>query len=271
MKSSLVDKIKKLRKITGIGFMDCKIALIKTNENFDKAIFWLKTKGEKIALNRSFIETKEGGVISSITMDHTIGTIIGLSCETDFLSKSRIFLKFLNFLSKHSLLFKNKKEFLSSLYKKQSIQDLIFEKMGIIGEKLELKIFERIESLFVMNYTHHNNKIATLIGFNKNVNNNIAKNIAMHITAMNPITIDKDKIPNDLIKQEIEIIHKQIKIEKLPYDKKEKIVSGKLKKFISENTLLNQKFIKNNKITIKEYLKKSDKNIKINFFIRKRI
>ncbi|WP_185866407.1 translation elongation factor Ts [Blattabacterium cuenoti] len=264
-------QIKKLRKLTGIGIMDCKEALINSNGNLDKAINFLRKKGENIATKRSFLEVKEGALHSSINDDQTFGVIIGLSCETDFLSKNKNFLDFLSTLSKISLLYHTKKKFLSSLYRGRTIQDLIIEKMGVVGEKMELKIFERIESPFVTGYIHNNRKIATLVGFSnhtKGINKTMARDISMHITAMNPIAIDEKEIPDSIVEKEKEIISYQVEKENKPSDIKKKIILGKVRKFILENTLLNQKFIKDNKITIREYMNKFNKNLKVQIYKR---
>ncbi|WP_341666238.1 translation elongation factor Ts [Blattabacterium cuenoti] len=266
-----IQEISKLRKITGIGIMDCKKALIQSKGNMNKAIRVLRKKGEKIAMNRSSYNMKYGAIISSVNFNYSCGTIIGISCETDFLSKSYEFLNFLSILSKQSLLFNNKTDFLSSSYDEYgSIQKMIVNYMGVVGEKLELKIFEKIDSPFVMNYTHNtNNKIATLVGFSKKINNiSIAKNIAMHITAMNPIAIHEKEIPHSLINEEIEIIEDHVQEKNKSDSIKKNIIQGKIKKFILENTLLNQKFIKEDKITVQEYLYRHDKNLKINLFKR---
>lgn len=263
-------QIKKLRELTGIGIMDCKEALIKSEGNFDKAINFLRKKGENIATQRSFLEVKEGALHSSINYDQTFGVTVGLSCETDFLSRNQNFLDFLSMLSKISLLYNNKKKFLSSSYRGKTIQDLIIEKIGVVGEKIELKIFERIESPFVTSYIHNNQKIATLVGFSSSegINSTMARNIAMHITAMDPIAIDEKGISNSIIEKEKEIISYQVEKENKPSDIKNKIISGKVRKFILENTLLNQKFIKDNKITIQEYINKFNKNLKIKIYKR---
>lgn len=263
-------KINELRKITGIGIMDCKEALIHSNGNIDKAVLLLRKKGEKIAINRSSYQMKDGALMASVHPNYYCGTIIGISCETDFLSKSYEFLSFLSMLSKQSLSFNSKIDFLSSSYNEYgSIQEMIVNQMGVVGEKLELKIFEKINSPFVMNYTHNTNKIATLVGFSNKVNDiYVAKDIAMHVTAMNPIAINEKGISDSLMNEEIEIIKDQVKKENQSNFMTKRIIQGKIKKFVSENTLINQKFIKNSKITVQEYLDKYDKNLKINFFKR---
>ncbi|WP_185868859.1 translation elongation factor Ts [Blattabacterium cuenoti] len=268
-----VYQINKLRKLTGIGIMDCKEALISSNGNIEEAIHLLRKKGEKIAINRSTFQVKEGSVISTVNCNHTTGTIIGLTCETDFLSKSQEFLNFLLMLSKKSLNFYNKKDFLDSFFhknEKMKIKDLIIKEMGVSGEKIELKFFERIDSPFVIDYTHNNYKIATIVGFSSDIDMHAARNIAMHITAMNPISINKEEIPNSVIEKEIDVIKSQIKKEIKSDEMKQKIIEGKLQKFIINNTLLNQKFVRNNNINVQEYLNKFDNNkhLKINLFKR---
>ncbi|WP_238785297.1 translation elongation factor Ts [Blattabacterium cuenoti] len=273
MKKISIDKINELRKITGIGVMDCKEALKKTNGNIEDAVSFLRKKGKKISINHLSLEMKEGAVITAVNNDYSFGTIIGLSCETDFLSKSSIFLSLLSILSKKSLLYTNKEDFLTSLYNENtSIKEFITQKISVVKENIELKIFKRLESPFVIDYTH-NNKISVLVGFSDKVNNlSCAKDIAMQIAAMNPISISKEDFPNFLVKKEIEIIKDQISKEgsykKKPKNIIERIIKGKLDKFISENTLLNQKFIKKDKITIGNYLSKIDNKLKINSFKR---
>ncbi|ACY40251.1 translation elongation factor EF-Ts [Blattabacterium sp. (Blattella germanica) str. Bge] len=265
-----VYQINELRKITGVGVMDCRKALIDSNGNIDEAILLLRKKGEKIAINRSSFQMKEGGVLSNISSDSSYGTIIGISCETDFLSKSSEFLNFLSMLSKKSLSYHTKDDFLNSFcHENNSVQEMIIRKMGVVGEKLELKIFERIESPFVIDYTHNNYKIATLVGFSSELNISVARNIAMHITAMNPIAVNEEQIPDVVMKKEIDIIKNQVKKEIKSCDMIKKIIQGKIQKFILNNTLMNQKFIKDNKINIREYLSKYyNKNLKINLFKR---
>ncbi|AGW86000.1 Elongation factor Ts [Blattabacterium sp. (Nauphoeta cinerea)] len=262
--------VNKLRKLTGIGIMDCKKALIQSNGDIDNAVHILRKKGEKIAVDHFFHHMKDGALISSVHSDYSYGTIIGISCETDFLSKSTEFLNFLSILSKQSLLFNTKVDFLRSSYNEyESIQKMIINKMGVVGEKLELKIFEKVDSSFVMNYTHNTNKIATLVGFSNRVNNlSIAKDIAMHIAAMNPIAINEKQIPSSLMNKELDIIKCQVQKENKSDFIKNRIIEGKIQKFILENTLINQKFVKDNKITVREYLEKYDKNLKIDLFKR---
>ncbi|WP_185882771.1 translation elongation factor Ts [Blattabacterium cuenoti] len=271
-----ISQINLLRKKTGVGVIDCKNALIHSCGDIEKAIIFLRKKGKKIFHVKSNTEIKEGSILSSVNSDCSIGTIVGISCETDFLSRSVDFLKLLNKVSQESLYFKgkDKTEFLKSKCKNgnshHSIQDMIHDYLSIFKEKIELKIFEKREGRFIANYTH-NYKIATLLGFSSKLNHNIARDIAMHVTAMDPLFIKEKHASKILIKNELEIIKSQIKKEKKPENILNKIIRGKLKKFLISNSLIHQYFIKNHKITIKDYLRNHDKNVLIRFFKRIKI
>ncbi|WP_185882270.1 translation elongation factor Ts [Blattabacterium cuenoti] len=262
-----IDQIYKLRKKTGIGILDCKNALIKSNGHFEEAIIFLRKKGKKIYFKKSLDDIKHGAIISITNQNKNIGNIIGLSCETDALSTSREFIFFLKKIANISLCYNNKEFFLNK------IKNLIYDQIAITSEKIELKIFEQIHSPCVLHYTHYY-KIATLVGFLSTIKTeeynkytNDLKNIVLHITAMNPISINQNDFPKSLIKKELEIIKDQIKNENQSETIKNSMISGKIKKFIMNNTLINQKYIKNTKITIQEYLK-NFKHIQINNYKR---
>ncbi len=265
-----ISKLKELRKITGIGIIDCKEALIFSNGNIKNAILFLRKKGKKIYINRYNATTSEGVLMSSVNSNFTVGTIIGISCETDFLSKNKDFLDFSFLLSNHSLLYKNKNSFLNSSFNKFKIEDLIIDKMGVVGEKLILNIFEYLEGKFIIEYTHNNNKISVLVQFSKKFDVLFARDIAMHIAAMNPLSIDCKDFPENILQEEIKIIKNQVIINNKNKSDNliDKIIKGKLKKFINDNTLLNQTFIKNKKLTIKDYLYSFDKKLNIISFKR---
>ncbi|WP_185877209.1 translation elongation factor Ts [Blattabacterium cuenoti] len=254
-----ISKINKLRKITGIGIMDCKKALICSNGDIEEAIYILKKKGEKIAINRSGIKINEGSVIASVKKDYSYGTIIGISCETDFLSKSKEFLDLLHNTSIKSI-------DLSEEIFLDFVKNSINKHIGIFKEKMELKVFEKMKAPFVINYTH-NNRIAALVGFSKKINKYVAKDIAMHVVALNPISISEEDFPKSILEKEKSIF--QYKIDKNKSKEIiDRIIKGKINKLILENTLINQKFIKNNKITILDYLRNYEKESKILFFKR---
>ncbi|WP_185873142.1 translation elongation factor Ts [Blattabacterium cuenoti] len=265
-----ISKIKELRKFTGIGIMECKKALINSNGDIKKAIFFLKKEGKKISINFSKNKTDEGALISYIKNDDTFGTILGISCETDFLSKSKDFLNLLYDLSKKSVSYNYKIDFLNSSYNnEETVNDFIKNKIVIFKEKIKISVFETIKAPYVINYTH-NNKIAALVGFSKKIEKYIAKNIAMHIVAMNPLSISENDFPKNILKEEKNIIRQQVENENKEKQTKiiEKIIIGKIKKLILDNTLINQKFIKDNSLTVNEYINKFEKDFNILSFKR---
>ncbi|WP_185864869.1 translation elongation factor Ts [Blattabacterium cuenoti] len=264
-----ISEIQKLRKLTGVGIIDCKNALLNSNGNIEEAIFFLKKKGEKIALNRSKFETKEGGLIAKVDNNNNYGVIIGINCETDFLSKSTEFIKLLNDLSQKAFFYSSKKEFLNSLYhNNDSVNNILNKKIGIFKEKLDLNTFEKVEAPFVMSYTHNNNKLASIVAFSKKLDYKVAKNITMHVAGMNPVSISEKDFPKSVLKKEIKVFEQQNNQYYKSKDLRDKIIKGKIKKLILENTLLNQKFIKNNNITVFDYLKENSKNSDILSFKR---
>ena len=151
----------------------------------------------------------------------------------------------------------------------RSVADQVTEQTGVIGEKLELSYFEKIEAGFVQAYVHPGNRLATLVGFTKTgLDIQVYKDIAMQIAAMNPVAIDKDDVTPEIIAQEIEIGKEQARREGKPEDMLEKIAQGKLGKFFKDSTLLNQEFIKDSKITIRQYLQSVDKDLTVTGFKR---
>ncbi|WP_185868357.1 translation elongation factor Ts [Blattabacterium cuenoti] len=273
MKKISISKINELRKKTGIGIIDCKNALEISNGDINKAVFFLRKKFKNISLKRSNFHLKEGAILSSLNLDYSMGTIVGISCETDFLSRSLDFLKFLRTISKQSLLYHgyDKKEFLNfscKQYGYQCIQEMIDYYMGVFREKIELKIFEKICSPFTIQYTH-NYKIATLVGFSSSLDLNIAKDIAMHVTAMDPISIED--LPETFLKEEMEIMKNQIEYKNKSEQVIKRILDGKKQKLVEEHSLLHQKFIKNHKFSVKDYLHTHNNHVNILFFRRRTI
>lgn len=262
--------VSKLRKTTGAGMMDCKKALQESNGDFDKAIEIIRKKGQAVANKRADRETSEGAVLSGISNDFTCGALITLNCETDFVAKNEDFIKFAQEILKTAI--ENNPVDLDALKElnigDKSIADLIVEQIGIIGEKIELAYFEKIEAAQVVSYIHPGNKLATLVGFNKTTTKQVAKDVAMQVAAMNPIAIDKSDVPADVIEKEKEIGREQALREGKPENIVDRIAEGKLAKFFKDSTLLNQDFTKDSKITVGQYLKNSDKELTVIDFKR---
>jgi elongation factor Ts len=150
-----------------------------------------------------------------------------------------------------------------------SVGSKVTEFVGIIGEKLELSFYEKIEAAHVQAYIHPGNRLATLVGFTKaGINSQVYKDIAMQVAAMNPVAVDKADVSEKVIAQEIEIGKEQARLDGKPEEMLEKIAQGKLGKFFKESTLLNQDFVKDNKQTIAQYLKSVDKELTVTSFKR---
>ena len=263
--------VAKLRRVTLAGMMDCKKALEESEGNFEKAIEIIRKKGQAVANKRADRDATEGVVLSKVSSDGKLGAIIVLNSETDFVAKYADFMalatKILDIaLTKNPA---NLEELKLLPMDGGKIGDKIVEYVGIIGEKLDLSYFGKIEAAHVQGYIHPGNRLATLVGFTKaGIDFQVYKDIAMQIAAMNPVAVDKDFVPQTVIAQEIEIGKEQARRDGKPEEMLEKIAQGKLAKFFKESTLLNQDFVKDNKMTIKQYLNSFNKDLTVTDFKR---
>jgi len=263
--------VAKLRRVTLAGMMDCKKALEESEGNFDKAIEIIRKKGQAVANKRADKEASEGVVLSKVSADGKAGAIIVLNSETDFVAKNADFMALANKILDIAVTKKpaNLDELKSLPMDGGKVGEKVIEYVGIIGEKLDLSYFEKIEAAHVQAYIHPGNRLATLVGFTKSgIDVQVYKDIAMQIAAMNPVAIDKDFVPESVIAQEIEIGKDQARRDGKPEEMLEKIAQGKLTKFFKESTLLNQDFVKDNKITIRQYLQSANKELAITEFKR---
>jgi elongation factor Ts len=263
--------VAKLRRVTLAGMMDCKKALEESEGNFDKAIEIIRKKGQAVANKRADREATEGVVLSKVSSDGKRGVIFVLNSETDFVAKNANFMALANKILDIALAKNpaNLEELKSLPMDGGKIGDKIVEYVGIIGEKLDLSYFDRIEAAHVQAYIHPGNKLATLVGFTKSgIDVQVYKDIAMQVAAMNPVAIDKDFVPQAVIAQEIEIGKEQARRDGKPEEMLEKIAQGKLAKFFKESTLLNQDFVKDNKMSIKQYLQSASKDLSVTDFKR---
>ncbi len=262
--------VAKLRKMTGAGMMDCKKALTESNGDFDEAIDILRKKGQKVAGKRADRETSEGAVLAKKSADGKRAFIVALNCETDFVAKNEDFIKFaeqiLNVAAENNP--SSKEELLNEEVNGVKISDEIINQTGVIGEKIELGYFDKVEGESVAAYIHPGNRLASIASFSKVIDDAAGKDIVMQIAAMNPIAVDKDDVSQEVIDKEIEIGKELAIQEGKPADMAEKIAVGRLNKFFKENTLLNQQWVKNSKKTIRDFLKEVDAEIKVNGFKR---
>ena len=263
--------VAKLRRVTLAGMMDCKKALEESEGNFDKAIEIIRKKGQAVANKRADKEASEGVVLSKASPDGKTGVMIVLNSETDFVAKNADFMALANkildiALTGHPA---NLEDLKSLPMDGGKVGDKIVEYVGIIGEKLDLSYYEKIEAAHVQTYIHPGNRLATMVGFTKSgIDVQVYKDIAMQIAAMNPVAVDKDFVSDAVIAQEIEIGKEQARRDGKAEDMLEKIAQGKLVKFFKESTLLNQDFVKDNKMTIRQYLQSFSKELTVTEFKR---
>jgi elongation factor Ts len=261
----------KLRKVTGAGMMDCKNALQEAEGNFERALEIIREKGKLVASKRADREASEGVVLSKVTDNKKFGALIVLNCETDFVAKNENFIAFAENILNTAL--NDKPENLDALKNlkldDRTIDAQVTEQTGVIGEKLDLSYYESISAETVISYIHPGNKLATLVGFNKaGVDIQVAKDVAMQVAAMSPIAVSKEYIPGNVIEKELEIAKEKFRQEGKPEAMLEKIAQGALVKWYKEVTLLEQAFIKESKITVKDYLAQYDKELIVTGFAR---
>ena len=299
-------EVKKLRDATGAGMMDCKKALVEAEGDYEAAIEYLRKKGQKVAAKRADRDTTEGAAIAIVNEDATSGAVISLNCETDFVAMNDDFVALAKNLAKMALNFNTKEEFLAADYEGMSITEKLIEQTGVIGEKVEIGGFERLDAAFVGSYIHVGNKIASLVGFSDKVNNSdvLGKDLAMQAAAMGATSLTyKDFDPAfvaseteariaAIVKENIElgrlgktlknvpqfismaqlsdavladaenVAKEQLKAEGKPEQIWDRILPGKMERFIADNTtldmeqcLLDQEFIKDAKKSVGDYVK----------------
>ncbi len=262
--------VAKLRNTTGAGMMDCKKALVEAEGDFEKAIDILRKKGQKVAANRADRESTEGAVIARVNEDNTLGVIISLNCETDFVAKNEAFIELAYELAEQAMNYANKEEFLASDFHGLTVADKLIEQTGVIGEKIEIGSFERIEGPFLGAYIHAGNKIAAITALSAKVDEGVevAKSVSMQVAAMNPIALDETHVSQETIDKELEIERELLVKEGKPENIIDNILKGKMQRFYKDNTLVHQAFIKDNSISVADYVKSAGNDLKVVGFAR---
>jgi len=252
--------VNRLRQATGAGMMDCKKALTEAEGDFDKAVEILRKKGQKVSAKRADRDAKEGAVFIETNEGGTEATIIELNCETDFVARNDDFQEIGKSIV--ALASKEKPADLNALMGLKidgnSVENVLTDAMGKIGEKLQIGTFESIEGDKVVSYIHPGARIGVAVAFSGKTDKEVAevgKDVAMQIAAMNPVAVDKDGVPENIIEKEKEIGMEQAKAEGKPEKIWDKIAMGKVNKFLKENTLVNQDFVKDTSRSIKQYIK----------------
>lgn len=264
--------VNKLRTMTGAGMMDCKKALVEAEGDFDKAVELLRKKGQKVAASRGDREATEGLILAKSTSDNTKGYMIVLNCETDFVAKNADFgtvaETILDAAIANNATTVEAVKALNFPGTELTIADKITEEIGKIGEKIDLSKVGVVDAGFVFCYNHPGNKLASVVGFNNVANGDVAKDVAMQVAAMAPVALDESSVPEELKQKEIEIGKELAINEGKPADMAEKIAMGRLNKWFKETTLVNQEFIKDSKLTVAQYVKSSDADLKVVGFER---
>ena len=261
--------IKKLRDTTGCGIADCNKALAATSDNVEEAIDWLRKQGQKVAAKRSDREAKEGVVIAQTTADNKSGIVLCVSAETDFVSNNAEFVTFVKTIANAAI--ENNIQTAEELNKvtigSETVADMVNDKLASIGEKIGITRFERVNAPFVASYIHGSNRMGVLVALTKEAAE-AGKDVAMQIAAMNPLAVDESSIAPETIAREREIAIEQIKAEGKPAEMAEKIAVGKVNKFLKDNTLIHQPFVKDASKTVADYLKSIDVDLKVTSFVR---
>ncbi|MBR6815071.1 MAG: elongation factor Ts [Alistipes sp.] len=255
--------VMKLRKMTGAGMMDCKKALIEAEGDFDRAKDIIREKGKLVVSKRADRSASEGVVVTKIVGQKAY--ILCLACETDFVAQNSEFSASANAILDIAVAADAADvEALKAIKNAEGItvEEMVTEKSGQTGEKCELAYYARIEAPYCAAYVHFNKKLGTVLGFNKEVSEEVSHTIAMQATAMAPISIDENDCPAEVVEKEKAIALEMMKQDPKNANKPEailaKIAEGKMRKFFEENTLLNQALV-GEKISIREYLQQADK------------
>ena len=259
--------VMKLRKMTGAGMMDCKKALIEAEGDYERAKDIIREKGKLVVSKRADRSASEGVVVTKIVGQKAY--LLCLACETDFVAQNSEFSASANAILDIAVANDAADvEALKAIKNAEGItvEEMVTEKSGQTGEKVELAYYGRIEAPYCNAYVHFNKKLGTILGFNKEVSEEVAHTIAMQATAMAPISIDENDCPVEVVEKEKAIALEMMKQDPKNANKPEailaKIAEGKMRKFFEENTLLNQALV-GEKISIREYIQQADKEATI--------
>ncbi len=262
--------ISHLRKMSGAGMMDCKKALEEAGGDFDKAMEIIRKKGQAVAAKRSDREASEGCVLAQENGE--FAAVVALKCETDFVAKNKDFVALTQDILNAALANKpaSKEELLATaLADGRTIQEHITDRIGVTGEKMELGAYEFINGASTISYIHPGNKLATIVAFNQaDVEHQMARDVAMQVAAMNPISVRPDEVPQHIIDQELEIAKDKARQAGKPENLLDRIAQGALQKYYKENTLLQQEFIKDAKMSVEQYLHTANKELTVVSFKR---
>ena len=262
--------VNELRKRTGVGMMDCKKALVECDGDMDKAIDYLREKGQKLAAKRADRDASEGAVLATVNADKTFAAVIMMNCETDFVAKNEDFVAFTKQVLQTAVDAKAKslEEVMVLTINGISVETMIVEQKEKIGEKITLSHYYPIEAVATYAYVHPGNRMASVVGLSKAGYDEEGKEMSMQVIAGRPVALNKESVPAEIIEREMEVYRGQVREEGKPEDMVEKIAQGKLNKFFKESTLLSQEYTREAKVSVEEHLKKIDKDLTVTAFQR---
>ncbi|MDA9703049.1 translation elongation factor Ts [Paracoccaceae bacterium] len=259
--------VKELREKSGAGMMDAKKALLETNGDLEAAQDWLRTKGLLKAEKKSSRVAADG--LIGVRVHENEGMMIELNSETDFVATNKEFTDLVDLILDEGFGITDKDKLLNKSVSGKNIQEIINNKIATIGENISLRRINSIKGSNIYSYLHNSvskdcGKIGVLVSLEGNKDNDFGKKLAMHIAATSPLAMSENDLDSDLVEREKKIISEQLISEGKPADIAEKILSGKLKKFYEENTLLNQRFVMDPDSSIRQVLEKNNQ-VLLNF------
>jgi elongation factor Ts len=264
-----IEDIKRLRTMTGAGLSACKDALAQADSDFDKAMEIIREKGQAIAAKRSDRSATEGCVLGGT--NGKFAATVALKCETDFVASNADFIKLTQQILDAAL--KEQPADLEALKNvkigNDSIAQMVTDRSGITGEKLELDLYTHIEGESVYVYIHPGNKLVATVAFNQpNTDSNVMKEVAMQVAAMNPVAISPAEVPADILEEEKKIAKDKAREAGKPENLLDRIAEGSLNKYYKEYTLLNQEYTRDTKINMAQFMDKSSKGLTVTAFKR---
>jgi elongation factor Ts len=253
-------QVKELRDATGVGMMDCKKALKEADGDFDEAVNILRKKGEKVAGKRSGKEADEGLVVTALSDDHSVGAIVEVNCETDFVARTDDFQEFADRVAE--IVLSERPDDLDALkeatYKDDAtVEDELVALTGKIGEKLAVRRFDILESDDgqIISYIHPGSKLGVLVEVDGDGDlEEAGRDVAMQIAALEPIAVTREEVPDDVKEEEREVAREAALNEGKPEHVIDQIVDGKLDRFFEDHVLLEQAFVKDSSMSVQEMI-----------------
>ena len=260
-------QVKELRDATGVGMMDCKEALQETDGDFDEAVSLLRKKGQEVADDRAAVEADEGLVVTAVSDDGRAGAIVEINCETDFVARNEDFQSFADTAAERVL--EETPDDLEALESLPYEDDVTIEEelvalTGRIGEKLTIRRFDVLESEEgqIISYVHPGSKLGVLVEVHGDGEaEETGRDVAMQVAALEPIAVTRDEVPDEVKEEEREVAREAAVNEGKPEHVIDNIVEGKLERFFEDHVLMEQAFVKDSSVSVKDMLDDADLSV----------